>query len=154
MAAIAQKMQKIEEASRIRSEQTNNFIVTTKEALDAKMETHEEKREAYINELRARLKDHLEGVEKTRSDFFNYIKALFLGLTYKSTVATFLYFFESQSYTRYIFTGFTKSAPTYPIFSLAFWIKLWKKEWVSFLNSLRYHPLSYFCVTVGRNPAD
>lgn len=68
MAAIAQKMQKIEEASRIRSEQTNNFIVTTKEALDAKMETHEEKREAYINELRARLKDHLEGVEKTRSD--------------------------------------------------------------------------------------
>ncbi|XP_047041884.1 probable kinetochore protein nuf2 isoform X3 [Helicoverpa zea] len=66
MAAIAQKMQKIEEASRIRSEQTNNFIVNTKEALDAKMETHEEKREAYINELRARLKDHLEGVEKTR----------------------------------------------------------------------------------------
>lgn len=66
MAAIAQKMLKIEEASKIRSEQTNNFIVTTKEALDAKMETHEEKREAYISELRGRLKDHLEGVEKTR----------------------------------------------------------------------------------------
>lgn len=66
MAAIAQKMAKIEEASRIRSEQTNNFIVATKEALDAKMDSHEEKREAYINELRARLKDHLEGVEKTR----------------------------------------------------------------------------------------
>ncbi|KAI5636012.1 stathmin family domain-containing protein [Phthorimaea operculella] len=66
MAVIAQKMAKIEEASRIRSEQTNSFITTTKEALDAKMETHEEKREAYINELRARLKDHLEGVEKTR----------------------------------------------------------------------------------------
>ncbi|CAG9784700.1 unnamed protein product [Diatraea saccharalis] len=66
MAAIAQKMARIEEASRIRMEQTNSFISTTKEALDAKMETHEEKREAYINELRARLKDHLEGVEKTR----------------------------------------------------------------------------------------
>lgn len=66
MAAIASKMAKIEEASRIRSEQTNTFISSTKEALDAKMETHEEKREAYINELRARLKDHLEGVEKTR----------------------------------------------------------------------------------------
>lgn len=66
MAAIAQKMAKIEEASKIRSEQTNNFIVATKEALDAKMETHEEKREAYISELRGRLKDHLEGVEKTR----------------------------------------------------------------------------------------
>lgn len=66
MAAIAQKMQKIEDASRVRSEQTNNFIVATKEALDAKMDSHEEKREAYINELRARLKDHLEGVEKTR----------------------------------------------------------------------------------------
>ncbi|XP_013181304.1 PREDICTED: stathmin-4 isoform X2 [Papilio xuthus] len=66
MAVIAQKMAKIEEASRIRSEQTNNFICTTKEALDAKMDSHEEKREAYISELRARLKDHLEGVEKTR----------------------------------------------------------------------------------------
>ncbi|KAG7312997.1 hypothetical protein JYU34_000074 [Plutella xylostella] len=40
MAAIASKMAKIEEAS-------------TKEALDAKMETHGGKREAYINELRA-----------------------------------------------------------------------------------------------------
>lgn len=66
MAAIAQKMAKIEEASRIRSEQSSTFIASTKEALDAKMETHEEKREAYIGELRARLKDHLEGVEKTR----------------------------------------------------------------------------------------
>lgn len=66
MAAIATKMQKIEDASRIRSEQTNTFISSTKEALDAKMETHEEKREAYISELRGRLKDHLEGVEKTR----------------------------------------------------------------------------------------
>ncbi|GBP70956.1 Stathmin-4 [Eumeta japonica] len=66
MAAIAQKMAKIEEASRIRSEQTNSFITSTKEALDAKMDSHVEKREAYINELRARLKDHLEGVEKTR----------------------------------------------------------------------------------------
>lgn len=66
MAAIASKMQKIEEASKFRSEQTNAFISTTKEALDAKMETHEEKREAYISELRGRLKDHLEGVEKTR----------------------------------------------------------------------------------------
>lgn len=74
MAAIAQKMAKIEEASRIRSEQTNNFIVATKEALDAKMDSHEEKREAYINELRARLKDHLEGVEKTRWELgFNFI---------------------------------------------------------------------------------
>ncbi|VVD05571.1 unnamed protein product [Leptidea sinapis] len=68
MAAIAQKMAKIEEASRIRSEQTNNFISTTKEALDAKMETHEEKREAYINELRARLKDHLEGADPGAAD--------------------------------------------------------------------------------------
>ncbi|XP_041979347.1 paramyosin isoform X2 [Aricia agestis] len=66
MAAIAQKMAKIEDASRIRSEQTNSFINATKEALEAKMETHSEKREAYIGELRARLKDHLEGVEKTR----------------------------------------------------------------------------------------
>lgn len=66
MATLAAKMAKIEEASRKKDEQTNNFITTTKEALDAKMEIHVGKREAYISDLRAKVKDHLEGVEKTR----------------------------------------------------------------------------------------
>lgn len=66
MAAIAAKMAKIEEASRKKEEQTNAFIATTKEALDAKMDHHVGKREAYIGDLRAKVKDHLEGVEKTR----------------------------------------------------------------------------------------
>lgn len=66
MAAIAAKMAKIEEASRKKDEQTTMFISSTKEALDAKMETHVEKREAYISDLRSKVKDHLEGVEKTR----------------------------------------------------------------------------------------
>uniref|UniRef100_A0A1E1WT78 Stathmin n=1 Tax=Pectinophora gossypiella TaxID=13191 RepID=A0A1E1WT78_PECGO len=87
MAVIAQKMQKIEEASRIRSEQTNNFIATTKEALDAKMETHEEKREAYINELRARLKDHLEGVEKTRLTLEQQTAEVYKAIEDKMTTA-------------------------------------------------------------------
>lgn len=66
MAAINAKMAKIEEASRKKDEQTSSFIVNTKEALDAKMETHIEKREAYINDLKKKMKEHLESVEKSR----------------------------------------------------------------------------------------
>lgn len=66
MAAITAKMAKIEEASRKKDEQTSSFIVNTKEALDAKMETHIEKREAYINDLKKKMKEHLESVEKSR----------------------------------------------------------------------------------------
>lgn len=49
-------MQKIEEASRKKDEQTYQFISQTKEALDQKMETHTEKREAYITDLKTKLK--------------------------------------------------------------------------------------------------
>ncbi|XP_077300994.1 stathmin isoform X6 [Arctopsyche grandis] len=66
MTALAAKMAKIEEASRKRDELTSTFITSTKEALDAKMEIHVGKREAYISDLRAKVKDHLVGVEKTR----------------------------------------------------------------------------------------
>lgn len=66
MAALQAKMQRIEEASKKKDEQTNQFIAATKEALDQKMEVHVEKREAYISDLRTKLKDHIDQVEKTR----------------------------------------------------------------------------------------
>lgn len=56
MAAITAKMSKIEEASRKKDEQTTQFITATKEALDQKMGLHEEKREAYITDLKTKLK--------------------------------------------------------------------------------------------------
>lgn len=49
-------MSKIEEASRKKDEQTNHFISATKEALEQKMGLYEEKREAYITDLRSKLK--------------------------------------------------------------------------------------------------
>jgi hypothetical protein len=52
-------MSKIEEASKKKDEQANMFILQTREALEQKMETHTEKREAYLSDLRAKLKDHV-----------------------------------------------------------------------------------------------
>lgn len=66
ITALSAKMQKIEDASRKKDEQTNQFILNTREALEAKMENHVGKREAYITDLKSKLKDHIENVEKTR----------------------------------------------------------------------------------------
>lgn len=49
-------MAKIEEASRKKDELNNEFIVQTKEALSAKMEHTEGKREAIITDLKEKLK--------------------------------------------------------------------------------------------------
>lgn len=56
MAVLSAKMSKIEEASRKKDEQTSQFIIATKEALNQKMGLHEEKREAYITDLKTKLK--------------------------------------------------------------------------------------------------
>jgi stathmin len=56
IAALAAKMQKIEDASRKKDEQTSQFISATRDALEQKMENHTEKREAYITDLKTKLK--------------------------------------------------------------------------------------------------
>lgn len=56
MAAISAQMQKIEDASRKKDEQTNQFILATREALEQKMEQHGSNREAYITDLKTKLK--------------------------------------------------------------------------------------------------
>ncbi|XP_046428368.1 stress response protein nst1 isoform X1 [Neodiprion fabricii] len=66
LAALATKLGKIEEASRKKDELSAAFISQTREALDAKMTNTEEKREAHIADLKSKLKEHLESVEKTR----------------------------------------------------------------------------------------
>lgn len=66
IAALSANLLKIEEASRKKDEQTNQFIAATRDALEQKMETHLGKREAYITDLKTKLKDHIENVEKTR----------------------------------------------------------------------------------------
>lgn len=61
MAVLTAKMSKIEEASRKKDEQTSQFIATTREALEQKMGQHEEKREAYITDLKTKLKVNYYG---------------------------------------------------------------------------------------------
>lgn len=56
MAALSAKMLKIEEASRKKDEQTSQFITATRDALEQKMGHHTEKREAYITDLKTKLK--------------------------------------------------------------------------------------------------
>lgn len=56
VAALSAQIMKIEEASRKKDEQTNSFISNTREALEQKMETHIGKREAYINDLKNKMK--------------------------------------------------------------------------------------------------
>lgn len=56
IAALSAKMQKIEEASRKKDEQTSQFITATRDALEQKMGTVTEKREAYITDLKTKLK--------------------------------------------------------------------------------------------------
>ncbi|XP_017879022.1 stress response protein NST1 isoform X2 [Ceratina calcarata] len=66
IAALNAKLTKIEEASRKKDELNSAFITATRESLDAKMNSTEENREAHIQELKSKLKEHLESVEKTR----------------------------------------------------------------------------------------
>ena len=56
MADWTAKINKIEEISRKKDELNNEFMNQTKEALDAKMEHYEEKREAIITDLKEKLK--------------------------------------------------------------------------------------------------
>jgi hypothetical protein len=63
MAVLAAKMSKVEEASKKREEQTNNFILQTREALEQKMEAHSEKRESLISDLKFKLKEHVRSLD-------------------------------------------------------------------------------------------
>lgn len=56
MADWTVKIVKIEEATRKKDELNNEFIIQTKEALEAKMETVIEKREAIISDKKEKLK--------------------------------------------------------------------------------------------------
>lgn len=70
MAEISIKLAKVEEATRKKDEITNEFITQTKEQLETKMETHVEKREAIISDMKEKLKvcREWEG-EKNRTNF-------------------------------------------------------------------------------------
>uniref|UniRef100_A0A336KWK4 CSON000781 protein n=1 Tax=Culicoides sonorensis TaxID=179676 RepID=A0A336KWK4_CULSO len=65
------KQAKIEEASRKKEELDKEFAAHTKEALEAKMEQYEEKREALITDMKEKLKVHAQEIEKTRQSLEN-----------------------------------------------------------------------------------
>lgn len=71
MAEWNAKQAKIEEATRKKENLNNIFAAQTKEALEAKMEQYEEKREALITDMKEKLKIHAEEIEKTRQSLEN-----------------------------------------------------------------------------------
>ncbi|XP_012277391.1 stress response protein NST1 isoform X1 [Orussus abietinus] len=66
LSQVAAKLQKIEEAARKKDELSAAFVAATRKSLDAKMNNTEEKREAHIAELKNRLKEHFESIERIR----------------------------------------------------------------------------------------
>lgn len=77
VAALSAQIMKIEEATRKKDEQTTAFISTTRDALEQKMETHIGKREAYITDLKNKM--------KVRTSCINRIeKKIYFSKLYKS----------------------------------------------------------------------
>jgi DNA repair ATPase RecN len=61
--SVAAKMAKIEEVHAKKNEMHDKFVQSTKEALEQKLEAVGEKREAYLNQLKEKVKEHLEKLQ-------------------------------------------------------------------------------------------
>lgn len=61
MATLSAKLAKIEEARKKYDEQEKQFIQQTEEALKQKIASYEENRVTHINDLKAKLKEHVGG---------------------------------------------------------------------------------------------
>lgn len=59
LASVGERMTRLQEASRKREENTTAFIAATQAALEDKLDTTTNNREAYLNGLRAKLSDHV-----------------------------------------------------------------------------------------------
>lgn len=62
----SEKWNKLQEANQKRQEYNNNFIQSTKESLEQKMEIMQENREAYIKAIQEKIKEHERHVEEVR----------------------------------------------------------------------------------------
>lgn len=76
MAEISIKLAKVEEATRKKDEITNEFITQTKEQLETKMETHVEKREAIISDMKEKLKVSGRESGRERDRWINFLYSL------------------------------------------------------------------------------
>lgn len=65
--ALNEYFNKVEETLRKKEEEHQALIMQKKEALDQKIQNHSEKREAYLNDIKSKLKDHIDSVEKLRT---------------------------------------------------------------------------------------
>jgi stathmin len=59
IAVLNARLSKLEEVARKRDQLNVSFVNATRESLDIKMNNSEEKREAYITDLRSKLKEHV-----------------------------------------------------------------------------------------------
>ena len=88
MADWTAKINKIEEISRKKDELNNEFMNQTKEALDAKMEHYEEKREAIITDLKEKLK--VKTIIYLRNSYAACKISTLLNLLEKSSILKFI----------------------------------------------------------------
>jgi len=62
LAVVAERLKKIDEAAKKRAEEESNFIKSTKESLEGKMETFNENRENKLADLKNKLVNHVSQV--------------------------------------------------------------------------------------------
>lgn len=65
-ASIGERLARLEEASRKREESNAAFVSTTQLALEEKFDVSSSNRDAHLNSLKAKIADHLGGVETVR----------------------------------------------------------------------------------------
>lgn len=60
------RFEKLELSLKKKGEEEMEKTKQQKEKLDKKLEIHNEKREAYLNEIKSKLKDHVSQIERRR----------------------------------------------------------------------------------------
>jgi len=64
--SIKEHLEKIQNAQSKRDEQTDKFITSTKSLIDQKLNTADNNREKYYTDLKTKIKDHMDNVEKVK----------------------------------------------------------------------------------------
>ncbi|XP_065201900.1 uncharacterized protein stai isoform X2 [Planococcus citri] len=70
-SSLSLRFEKLELSLKKKGEEELERTKQQKEKLDKKLEIHNEKREAYLNEIKSKLKDHLNAVESARLSLEN-----------------------------------------------------------------------------------
>jgi len=67
LAGVAERLQRLAEAAKKRQERDAAFVAATKAAAEARLDQSADNRKAYLDDLKAKIAEHLSGVEAVRS---------------------------------------------------------------------------------------